>query len=279
MTYSELYEYGVKAFRKAGIGECETDAELLLEFTFDTNRADRILKRNLEVSQEKEKEYKAYIDKRSQHVPCQYITGIQGFMGLEFEVSSYTLIPRFDTEILVETVLKELNDAMKILDMCTGSGCILLSLLKYSNFTEGLGVDISAEALKVAKRNAKRLGIKVDFIESDLFEKVEGKFDIIVSNPPYIKSGEIKELMPEVRDYEPVIALDGKEDGLYFYKKIIKEAGNFLFGGGLLCFEIGCDEGLLVKSLMEEADFRDIEIIKDLCGLDRVIKGRKKINV
>ena len=199
-------------------------------------------------------------------------------MGLTFAVNEHVLIPRQDTEILVEEVLKELHDRMRILDMCTGSGCILLSLLHYSNDCEGLGVDLSAEALEVAERNVLKVltpekAEHAHFLQSNLFEKVEGKFEIIVSNPPYIASAEVEKLMPEVRDHEPRMALDGTEDGLHFYRRIIKEAGKHLVNSGMLFFEIGYDQGQAVSELMRTGGYREVQVVQDYAGLDRVVLG------
>jgi release factor glutamine methyltransferase len=181
----------------------------------------------------------------------------------------------------VEEVLKNLHDGMRILDMCTGSGCILISLLKYSNDCRGVGVDISPEALQVARENAEQLlsddefqnESAITFIESNLFEKVTGKFEFIVSNPPYIKRNVIGTLMPEVREHEPVTALDGGSDGLDFYREIAQKSREFLAGGGMLFFEIGYDQGAEVMELLERNGFADVRIVKDYAGLDRVVYG------
>ena len=199
-------------------------------------------------------------------------------MGLTFAVNEHVLIPRQDTEILVEDVLKELHDGMRELDLCTGSGCILLSLLHYSNACEGLGVDLSADALEVAEQNAETLldavnADRVHFLQSDLFDKVEGKFEIIVSNPPYIASAEVEKLMPVVRDHEPRMALDGTEDGLHFYRRIIEEAGKHLVSSGMLFFEIGYDQGQAVSELMRTEGYREVQVVQDYAGLDRVVFG------
>ena len=274
MKYSKLYEFGCLQLKAADISDWKTAARLLLEFACGTDFNFLYINPDFEVSEDKETLYKEYIDKRLTHVPVQHITGTQCFMGLDFKVTPDVLVPRPDTEILVEEVLKDLHDGMKILDMCTGSGCILLSLLKYSNDCTGQGVDISPEALKVARENAENLGItSAEFIESDLFQNVSGKFDILVSNPPYIKTSEIKTLMPEVRVHDPYIALDGHDDGVYFYRKILEDSPEFLNRGSLIAFEIGNDEGEAVFKLMEEAGLKNIEVIKDYGGNDRVVKG------
>ena len=274
MKYSKLYEFGCLQLKAADISDWKTDARLLLEYACGTDFNFLYTNPDFEVTNDKETLYKEYIDKRLTHVPVQHITGTQCFMGLDFKVTKDVLVPRPDTEILVEEVLKDLHDGMRILDMCTGSGCILLSLLKYSNDCMGQGIDISPAALKVARENAEKLGISsAEFIESDLFQNVSGRFDILVSNPPYIKTSEIEGLMPEVSKYDPFIALDGHEDGVYFYKKILEGAGGFLNRGSLIAFEIGNDEGEAVSGLMKEAGLKNIEVIKDYGGNDRVVKG------
>ncbi len=284
LKYREVYEWGTERLREAGVSEAELDARLLLEYVCGTDRNTLLVHGDREVSSEKYDSYVNCISQREKHIPLQYITGIQEFMGLEFEVNENVLIPRQDTEILVEEVMRYLHDGMRILDMCTGSGCILLSLLYYSNDCKGIGVDVSQAALDVAVRNKEKLEalkgeINADFMQSDLFggfEKYGGdhpKFDIIVSNPPYIKSSVIETLMPEVKEHEPVSALDGREDGLYFYREIIKQAGNYLSGGGRLFFEIGFDQGEAVKGMMEAAGYKQVEIVKDYAGLDRVVHG------
>lgn len=278
MTYRECYEKGCHILNEAGIEESTLDARLLLEAVCGTDRNDLLVHGEQPVEPETEEKYFGWIGKRAGRIPLQQLTGEQDFMGLAFTVNENVLIPRQDTEILVEEVLKELHDRMRILDMCTGSGCILLSLLHYSNDCEGLGVDLSAEALEVAGRNVLKVltpekAEHAHFLQSDLFEKVEGKFEIIVSNPPYIASAEIEKLMPEVRDHEPRMALDGTEDGLHFYRRIIKEAGKHLVNSGMLFFEIGYDQGQAVSELMRAQGYREVQVVQDYAGLDRVVLG------
>ena len=225
MQYAKLYQIGKEQLQKAGIMDAELDARLLLEFICHTDRNALYAHGDQEIEDEKMHDFLQLIEKRAVHIPLQHLTGEQNFMGLDFLVNEHVLIPRQDTEILVEEIMRDLHDGIRILDMCTGSGCILLSLLHYSNDCSGVGVDVSEDALAVARQNADRLAEKqVVFIQSDLFEKVEGSFDLIVSNPPYIRSQEIAGLMPEVREHEPHLALDGKDDGLHFYREIIKGA-------------------------------------------------------
>lgn len=278
MTYRECYEQGCRTLQAAGIEEAALDARLLLETVCGTDRNDLLVHGEQPVAPEAEEKYLNWIRQRAEHIPLQQLTGEQGFMGLTFNVNEHVLIPRQDTEILVEEVLKELHDGMRVLDMCTGSGCILLSLLHYSNDCEGLGVDLSAEALEVAGRNVLKVltpekAEHAHFLQSDLFEKVEGKFEIIVSNPPYIASAEVEKLMPEVRDHEPRMALDGTEDGLYFYRRIIEEAGKYLVSSGMLFFEIGYDQGQAVSELMRTEGYCDVQVVQDYAGLDRVVFG------
>ena len=278
MTYRKCYEQGCRTLQAAGIEEAALDARLLLEAVCGTNRNDLLVHGEQPVAPEAEEKYLNWIRQRAEHIPLQQLTGEQDFMGLTFNVNEHVLIPRQDTEILVEEVLKELHDGMRVLDMCTGSGCILLSLLHYSNDCEGLGVDLSAEALEVAGRNVLKVltpekAEHAHFLQSDLFEKVEGKFEIIVSNPPYIASAKVDKLMPEVRDHEPRMALDGTEDGLHFYRRIIKEAGKHLVNSGMLFFEIGYDQGQAVSELMRAGGYREVQVVQDYAGLDRVVLG------
>ena len=278
MTYRECYEQGCRSLQAAGIEEAALDARLLLEAVCGTDRNDLLVHGEQPVAPEAEEKYLNWIRQRAEHIPLQQLTGEQDFMGLTFAVNEHVLIPRQDTEILVEEVLKELHDGMRVLDMCTGSGCILLSLLHYSNDCEGLGVDLSAEALEVAGRNVLKVltpekAEHAHFLQSDLFEKVEGKFEIIVSNPPYIASAEVEKLMPEVRDHEPRMALDGTEDGLYFYRRIIEEAGKHLVSSGMLFFEIGYDQGQAVSELMRTEGYCEVQVVQDYAGLDRVVLG------
>ena len=273
MNYRKLYETGKDRLEKAGIQEAALDARLLLEEVCGTDRNTLLVHGDRAVTEEEETQFRIFIERRSAHEPLQQITGWQEFMGLRFSVTEDVLVPRQDTETLVEEVMRYLRDGMEILDVCTGSGCILLSLLRYSNGCRGVGCDISEKALAVAGQNAKELGISAQFIQSDLFESIEGRFEYIVSNPPYIRKDMIPTLMEEVRDHEPLIALDGGEDGLDFYRKITREATEHLYSGGMLFFEIGYDQGEAVKLLMEEEGYEEVTVSQDLAGLDRVVYG------
>lgn len=277
MTYREAYQTGREQLAAAGIDEAELDARLLLEYVCGTDRNRLLVYGDEPVREEELQRYQELLVRRADRIPLQYLTGVQSFMGLDFFVNEHVLIPRQDTEILVEEVLRNLHDGMSVLDLCTGSGCILISLLRYTNDCRGVGTDISPEALQVAVENAKRLvpdsGERLKFVESDLYERVEDKFDIIVSNPPYIPTGVIETLMTEVREHEPRLALDGSEDGLIFYRRIINESRAYLKGGGMLFFEIGFDQGAAVRELMEQAGFLEVKVTKDYADLDRVVSG------
>lgn len=277
MNYTEAFLMGMQKLKEAEIGEAQLDARLLLEEVCGTDHNTLLCHGDREVSEAEEEQYRKALEQRAVHVPLQHLLGYQDFMGLRFQVNEYVLIPRQDTEILVEEAMRYLHDGMRILDLCTGSGCILLSLLHYSNDCEGVGVDISQEALQVAAQNAELLGIRADFLKSDLYEKVTGKFDLLVSNPPYIERKVIPTLMEEVREYDPYIALDGGEDGLDFYRRIIGGAQDYLKRGGQILMEIGSGQAQAVSELLYEAGFKEIDVCKDFAGLDRVVSGRLPI--
>ncbi|MDR2889106.1 MAG: peptide chain release factor N(5)-glutamine methyltransferase [Lachnospiraceae bacterium] len=279
MDYRTLYEWGSDRLLSAGIDEGRLDARLLLEAVCRTGKHDLLVHGDRVVLPEQEKTYADHIDQRRSRKPLQYILGYQEFMGLRFIVTPQVLIPRQDTEILVEEVLRYRHDGQAILDMCTGSGCILLSVLNYSNNCRGIGVDSSPAALAVAADNADHLNCTAEWLLSDLFTAVTGRYDIIVSNPPYIPRAVIDGLMPEVRDYEPMVALDGEEDGLAFYRRIVAQAGDFLLPEGRLFLEIGFDQAEAVTGMMVAAGYLDVTVTQDLSGLDRVIGGRIKGNI
>lgn len=354
--WADVLNYGKQALKDAGIAEADLDAWYLFEQIFGISRAqyfmcarDRITDRaaqgksvpehsadrvkcgnsseeNPDPLKQKLDAYDAALKKRASHIPLQQIIGQQEFMGLSFFVNEHVLIPRQDTETLVELVLNEQKDRnCSILDMCTGSGCIAISLKKLGGYRHVEGADISEKALKVAKKNAKDIlgmdrdtelvSVKncadtpeqnwqnlsdsqnkydnfansklsgaldisnssetVNFRRTDMFRAFQPseKFDVIVSNPPYIPSAVIEELEPEVRDHEPRGALDGTADGLYFYRTLAEECGKHLTPGGHVYFEIGYDQGAAVKELLDAHGFQDTKVIKDLPGKDRVVCG------
>lgn len=276
MTYRQCLSYGREKLLQNEVTDAGIDAWLLMEFVFGLSRSQYFLHSEEEAADDKTAKYKELIAKRATHYPLQYITNEAWFYGRAFYVDSRVLIPRQDTEVLIETVLEELKDGMHVLDMCTGSGCILLTLMLEKK-VDGVGSDLSEDALAVAKENAKRLMVTdAVFRAGDLFEGFDEKesFDVIVSNPPYIETAEIDKLMKEVRDFEPVSALLGFEDGLYFYRKIAREARHFLKDGGRLCFEIGYNQGEALKEILCKEGYRDIAVIKDLSGNQRVAFAR-----
>lgn len=279
MTYREAINLGEKVLNMADVADAKIDAWLLLEMVCKIDRSFYYLHMEDEVAEEQLSEYEIALRKRAEHVPLQYIVGEAEFMGLKFKVNSNVLIPRQDTETLVEEALRVVEPGMRMLDLCTGSGCIIISLAKNVADISCTGSDISKQALLVAKENAKANEVEVEWERSDLFENISGTFDLIVSNPPYIPTGEIPGLMPEVRDFEPVDALDGKEDGLYFYRIITEKSPEYLTSDGYLYFEIGYDQGEAVSAMMRQCGYTQVEVIKDLAGNDRVVKGRKKEHV
>lgn len=281
-TLQTLLTYGRERLKRKGSPEPELDVKYLLLEAFRTDTAHFLMNRSRELPEndtvkEMTERYRRMIAQREKRIPLQQILGTQDFMGLTFLVSRHVLIPRQDTETLVELVIREHpGQGETVLDLCTGSGCIAVSLAVLGNYGKIMAADISKEALAVAKKNADRLleedkRRKVCFSEGDLFEAVSGKkADILVSNPPYIPSGEIEGLEPEVRDYEPRIALDGMEDGLNFYKRIATEGRNYLNQGASVYLEIGYNQGEEVKKILEDAGFSSVRIIKDACKKDRV---------
>jgi release factor glutamine methyltransferase len=275
----EAINWGAKELK----GVCDNsrlEAELLLAHCFEINRTALFLRREEEISKEQLERFLEFINMRKSHIPYQYIVKKQYFMGLEFFVDENVLIPRPETEILVEETLKRLKRGDVVLDIGTGSGAIAVSIAKYFPDCTVYAVDISKKAIEIAKHNAKKQGVldRIFFIESDLFCNLPPnlKFDFIVSNPPYIKTREIELLQEEVKK-EPIVALDGGEDGLFFYKKIIREAPFYIKSGGKIGFEIGYSQKEEVTTLLEESGFKDVEIIKDLAGIDRVIIAEHKL--
>ncbi len=277
MEYSKLYNEGAELLKKANINEAELDARLLLEYVCGTDHNTLLSHGDTAVDDDKCLIYRQYISERERRVPVAYILNSCDFMGLDFNVTRDVLIPNQDTETLVEETLRIMHDGMHIMDLCTGSGCIALSLLNYSNDTTAVGTDLSEKALAVAEDNAAKFGLKERFktVNTDIFPGKDefAKFDIIVSNPPYIPTDVIKTLEPEVKTYEPHMALDGDADGLSFYRRIIPGAKDYLFNSGYLLLEIGYDQGDIVSKIMTENGYKNVEIIKDLGGNDRVVSG------
>lgn len=281
-TYRELYEEGRRILEQAGLPDAALDARFLLEEVCGTNLQTLLVFPEKKVTEEEVNQYRAFIQRRKDREPTAMILGEWDFMGLTFRLNKSTLIPEQDTEVLVETALEELKRRgpgeapLRILDLCTGSGCILLSLLHELRNAGGLGTDLSEEALEAARENAVRLGLqeRAAFRQGDLWEPVgDERFDLIVSNPPYVPTDVIPTLEPEVRCGEPYAALDGGEDGLVFYRRIMEEAAGHLKPSGIIIVESGFDEAAQIAALMQDQKLRGIRTVKDYGGLDRVVLG------
>lgn len=327
MTYRDMLKHGEAVLQKAGVVDYKLDAWYLFEAATGLSKQLYFMEMTTEATERIEAKYNKLLKRRTNREPLQYILGSQVFMGLDFEVNEHVLIPRQDTENLVEEVNKIIQqmkadkmdreakadlDAVDatnlgmsdvgrdsdidILDMCTGSGCIIISLVAMNEGVYGTAVDLSREAISVARRNAINNSVtdRVEFYVGDLFDGItehkEQKvvraglsctkygparqtFDIIVSNPPYIPTAEIAKLMPEVGDFEPMMALDGDEDGLRFYRQIAADAPDFLKDGGYLIVEIGFDQGQDVRDIFLENNFADVRVIKDYQDNDRIVVG------
>lgn len=286
MTYREAINLGEKVLNMADVADAKIDAWLLLEMVCKIDRSFYYLHMEDEVAEEQLSEYEIALRKRAEHVPLQYIVGEAEFMGLKFKVNSNVLIPRQDTETLVEQVLQEQKDPdIRLLDLCTGSGCIAISLAVMGGYRDVTAADLSEAALKVAAENADHLlqerrkeGCRFTLRRGDLFEALKPgeRFDVLTSNPPYIPTEVVRGLEPEVKDHEPWMALDGTEDGLAFYRRIAHESKAWLNPGACIYLEIGYDQGEAVSRLLEAAGFCNIEVIKDLPGLDRVVRAEIK---
>lgn len=278
MTIREAVEWGSHKLEEHGVDNAKHDSYELLSAVNGMTRTFYLVNQDSMLSEEDFLSFEEYIDKRAAHIPLQHILGKAYFYGYEFEVNGDVLVPRPDTEILVEEVMKVTRNGDYILDMCTGSGCIGITLAKKFTEIKVLGVDISEKALAVAEKNRHNLeAYNIDFMLSNLFEELNQDviFDTIVSNPPYIPTSVIDGLQEEVRLHDPVLALDGKEDGLDFYRRISENAGAHLRQDGYLCFEIGCEQADDVSDIMVKAGFKDINVVRDLAGLNRVVMGRK----
>lgn len=280
LTYRQMCHNGAAILADAGITDAEYDSFALLEYITGMDRTAYILNGSKSVPGDIAERYDAVIDRRSSHIPLQHITGQAWFYGRGFNVNSDVLVPRQDTEVLVSEALKVINAKDSVLDMCTGSGCIIITLALEKKLGRALGADISEAALKVASSNREKLGADdVTFVKSNIFSDInvndDELFDVIVSNPPYIATGEIETLTEEVRIHDPYIALDGLEDGLHFYREITQQSMNYIKSGGWLLYEIGCTQAHDVSDIMSEYGYSNIKVIKDLAGLDRVVMGRR----
>ena len=273
-TYNEILQAAREILYNHKIADADVDAWYLLDYVTGMNRADFLLNRGKPITQTQAARYRELVDLRALHIPLQHLTGTQEFMGLEFDVTKDVLIPRQDTESLVEEVLKYCT-GKSVLDMCTGSGCIIISLAKLGRICKATAADISDKALCVASGNVKKHQVEVELIQSDLYERIDGVYDIIVSNPPYINTQDMKGLMPEVRDHEPKVALEAGPDGLIYYRRIVAGLMSHLSRDGRVFFEIGHDQGEQVKDILQRAGFTQVQIKKDLSGHDRVVSAKK----
>lgn len=276
MKYQEACREATKRLTDQNIADAANDAWLLLEHVTGMTRTRYFVDGFQEMKPDEEIRYFQLVEKRMERIPLQHITGVQEFMGLEFKVNEHVLVPRQDTEILVEEVenyLKTESKQVNVLDMCTGSGCIAISLKARNPQITCKAVDISKEALEIAAANKEKLQTEVELIESDMFSNVSGTYDVIVSNPPYIPTRVIEELEEEVKLHDPFGALDGKEDGLYFYRILAENSPRYLVNGGRIYMEIGHDQSEAVEALLAEQGFAQIRTKKDLAGLDRVVSG------
>lgn len=280
LTVKEALAWAKAKLEQSHIDDAALDAALLLEYATDLDRTGLILQENRLLTEMEATVFSAGLEKRLAGCPTQYILGEWEFMGLPFSVDERVLIPRPDTELLVEQALAAAPK--RAVDLGTGSGCIAVSLAYYGN-TEVYAVDVSRAALDVARENARKNHVEhiVTFLEGDLFaplpEQMKGSLDLVASNPPYIAKAELPELMREVREHEPLLALDGGCDGLNFYRRIVPEAYVWLRPGGMLCLEIGWNQGRAVKKLLEDSGFCGVAVLPSLAGLDRVVKGVKHV--
>lgn len=268
-TYGELLDQAKRRLRQGNIMEAETDAWILFEECFGMSRASYFMRQTEYPPVEKEEQYAQWLKLRLQHIPVQQLTGYQEFMGYRFFVNDQVLVPRQDTELLVEKALEQ--QAQTVLDLCTGSGCIGISLKLQRPELSVTASDISPAALRVAQKNAKRLKADILLVQSDLYENLPGRFDMIVSNPPYIETKELATLAPEVREHEPHLALCGGGDGLDYYRRIIEKAEEHLEKNGVLLMEIGCGQAEAVCKLCRNAGYAKTEVFPDYAGLDRVV--------
>ncbi|MBC8062106.1 MAG: peptide chain release factor N(5)-glutamine methyltransferase [Clostridiaceae bacterium] len=280
MNITQLLVNGYKILKENEIDSYKIDTQLLLQKVLEVDKLFILTNRSYEVTMENEKEFMSLLQLRKNKMPVKYILGHCEFMGLDFLVREGVLIPRPDTEILVEHVLQvaKANNAKSICDVCCGSGAIGISLSHFLGDVQVSCCDLSETAIEVTSENANRLLSqgRVKVVKSDLLHfaiEEKAKFDIIVSNPPYIKEKVIETLMEDVRNYEPYMALSGGEDGLDFYKEIITQSLMLLNKEGVLAFEIGHDQGVEVKKLMEYSAYKNVNILQDLAGFDRVVIG------
>ena len=278
MTIRQVINYAVNKLEEAGIDDAKIDAFLLLKASAGIDKPTYYLKQDEELKDEKL--FMDMIERRCNHEPCQYIIGKTNFMGFDINVDKNVLIPRQDTESVVEATLKRIKDKSAVLDMCTGSGAIAIAIKKLNESLCVSAADISKEALDIARRNISENDCEINLIQSDLFENIDSKFDVIISNPPYVTDDEYETLALEVKNFEPKLALTAGKEGLDIYKKLIPSALEHLNDNGMISLEIGCKQANAVTQILEENGFCNIEVLKDLPGLDRIViayKGERDV--
>jgi len=280
VTYREAVYNGTLILEAAGVDDPIYDARELLCAAAGIDAAAYALRIAETLPEQVHSLYRSYLSRRAQREPLQRILGYAWFMGERYALNEATLIPRFDSEILVLEAAKEAGlrpGRCAVLDIGTGTGCLLIALLKRRTDLLGTATDISERALEAARVNAGAMGVSARFVRSDLFSNVTDSYDIIMSNPPYIPGGEIAALDKEVRDFDPKTALDGGEDGLEIYRRLIADAPVHLNAGGQLMLEIGCSQAADVSALMAQERFSGIKTVKDLSGHDRVVTGSMEL--
>lgn len=298
ISYREAVLEAAKRLKKCGVDNPQYDSQELLMSVTNMDRTSYLLHCEEKMEDSLYTAFEKLVKRRANREPLQHILGYTYFWGRKYLVNKNVLIPRQDTEVLVEKALECIRTGDRVLDMCTGSGCIIITLASEKKLSRAVGVDLSPKALEVAKENADRLLADVQWIESDLFQNINlsvqtnlkrnlksdaqmnidsnSLYDIIVSNPPYIERNVIDTLSDEVRRFDPLTALDGGEDGLVFYRKITEQSVNYLKTGGWLLYEIGSNQSRQVKDIMSASGYEDIRVVKDLAGLCRVVMGRLK---
>lgn len=284
ISYREAVLEAAEQLKKCGVDNPQYDSQELLMSVANMDRTAYLLHCEENIENKTYAAFEKLVKRRANREPLQHILGYTYFWGRKYLVNENVLIPRQDTEVLVEKALECINTGDRVLDMCTGSGCIIITLACEKKLSRAVGVDLSKKALEVAKKNAVNLLADVEWIESDLFQQMDKSiktkiqtdilYDVIVSNPPYIEQDIIDTLSDEVRRFDPLMALDGGEDGLVFYRKITEQSVNYLKTGGWLLYEIGSSQSRQVKDIMSANGYKDIRIVKDLAGLCRVVMGR-----
>lgn len=271
LTLKEASAKAVDKLQQMEVPDADIDAWYLLSYVTGLDRAAFFLHGDEPMAEPDMIRYRDLVTKRGERIPLQHLTGEQEFMGLDFHVNEHVLIPRQDTECLVERVLPYV-DGKRVLDVCTGSGCIAIAIAKLGKPFIVHGVDISEEALAVARQNATELNASVELFAGDLMTRMDGQYDVIVSNPPYISPSVIEGLMPEVRLHEPMLALDGGQDGLEFYQRIAGQAVTRLAPNGRLFLEIGCEQAAAVAEILQKQGYREVQVFQDLAGKDRIVQ-------